>query len=203
MNSIATHPVEFLEVIYITHGYFIVFISNYIEASPLGWAIPGGVLVALGGFFAQSNILSLGGVLIAGWLGLFSVLLTAYYLGSKSGMRLAKILHQEKNAAKAKRLIEKHGATVLTTSLLASLTRFWVAYVCGAQKYSRNKFIIYAAFTSFAWNFILVFVGYVAGEEKERLDSNLAALGFLGWIILFVTVAIIYWYVSRENETEK
>ncbi len=192
-----------LELLYHDYGYALVFISNFIETSPLGWLIPGGILVALGGFFAYSGNLSLGWVLLSSSLGMIATFLTAYYLGQKTGMKLAKRLNQEKNAARAERLLENHGGTILTTSLLANLTRFWISYVAGIKKYNLRLFIFYASIASLTWNALLITVGYLAGAEREKLESSVAQLGILAWILLFVALGVIYWKIDVEFKKDK
>ena len=202
-----TQALAVLEILYRDYGYALVFVSNFIETSPLGWLIPGGILVALGGFFAYSGELSLGGILLSSSLGMIATFLTAYYLGNKTGMKLAKRWNQEKNAERAEKLLENHGGVILTTSLLANLTRFWISYVAGIKRYSLKLFLFYASIASLTWNALLITVGYLAGAEREKLESSVARLGILAWILLFIALGVIYWKVDvefkRENKENK
>ena len=117
-----------IELIYGSWGYLLVFLSSFIETTPMGWAIPGGTIVAIGGFFSYGNNPSfLVGTLIFGALGMLLTFLLAYYAGLKTGLYFIKKFHQEKNAKRAELLLKHHGPTILTTSLLANLTRFWVS----------------------------------------------------------------------------
>lgn len=187
-----------LEIIYLLYGYTIVFLASLVEISPMGWTIPGGALLALGGFYAYSGRLSLFGVLLFSWLGAWSTFILAYLLGNSTGNALIKKLHQEKNAYKARVLLEKHGPIILTTSMLANLTRFWVAFVAGAQRFSFLKFFFYSAAASLTWSSLMVVVGYLAGSERVRIESSLAKLGILSWIILLVVVGILYLKARQE-----
>lgn len=198
-----SQALSLLEVLYHDYGYILVFISNFIETSPLGWLIPGGILVALGGFFAYNGSLSLGWVLLSSSLGMIATFLTAYYLGHKTGMKIAKRFNQEKNAARAEKLLENHGGVILTTSLLANLTRFWISYVAGIKKYNLKLFIFYASIASLTWNALLITVGYLAGAEREKLESSVAQLGILAWVLLFIALGVIYWKVDTEFKKEK
>jgi membrane protein DedA with SNARE-associated domain len=184
--------------LYASWGYLLVFLGSLIETSPMGWAIPGGVILAVGGFFAYSGEVSLIGVIILGWLGQWTTFLLAYYFGGRSGDFLVKKLKQEKNAQRAKLLLEKHGGMILTTSMLANLTRFWVAYVAGAQKYKFIKFLFYSGAASLTWSSLMVIVGYLAGSEREKLESGLASLGIVAWGLVFLALAIIYLSIRKE-----
>jgi membrane protein DedA with SNARE-associated domain len=187
-----------IENLYLSWGYPLVFISSFIETTPLGWAIPGGTILVVGGFFSYSRSVSLYIIILAGWLGQWLTFLTAYYIGFRSGMSLVKKLNQSNNVKKAKILLDKHGGTILTTSMLANLTRFWIAYVSGVQKYNILKFIFYSGVASLGWTSLMVMIGYIAGSERTKLETSLAGLGFLAWALILVALFVIYWKTKKE-----
>jgi membrane protein DedA with SNARE-associated domain len=190
--------IDKIEQIYLTYGYPLVFISSLIETSPIGFIIPGGLVVSIGGFFAYGKPLVLVGVVLAGTSGMMATFLLAYLLGKKYGMSLAKKFNQQDNAKRAKHLLEKHGPVILTTSLLANLTRFWIAFVAGSQEFKIFKFILYATVASLTWNSLLVFVGYLAGSERGKLESGVTRLGIFSWALVVVAGTIIYWKIKKE-----
>lgn len=192
--------IKMLEDLYQRWGYLIVFFSSFIEISPFGWIIPGGTILAAGGFFAFGNKDLLLGILISGWLGAWFTFTIAYYLGSKTGFKLVKKLRQEDNAKKAEVLLKNHGGVILTTSMLANLTRFWVAYIAGAQGYSFIRFLLYSSVASLTWVSLLVSVGYIAGTERENLEKALAQLGILAWVFVILAVGVIYWTNKKQSK---
>ncbi|KKQ37188.1 MAG: hypothetical protein US53_C0025G0004 [Candidatus Woesebacteria bacterium GW2011_GWA1_37_7] len=192
-----------LEHIYNSWGYVLVFFASLVETSPIGFAIPGGLIVALGGFFAYNNTLSLSGIIIAGSSGMLITFILAYLLGKKTGLILAKKLKQEFFAEQAKILLKNHGAVILTTSLLATLTRFWVSYVAGVEKYNLIKFIFYAALAALTWNSLLVTIGYLAGSERTNLETWLSRFGILSWGLVGLAISIIYIKAKREFKSLK
>ena len=198
--------IDSLEKFYSIWGYPFVFATILFETTPLGWTIPGGTILALGGFFAYGNNLSFVGVVISGWLGMLTTFILAYLLGKKSGYFLINFFKQQKNANKAKLLLERHGPIILTTSLLANLTRFWVAYVAGVEKYNFLKFILYSAVASLTWSSLLTTIGYFAGSERDVLEKGLASLGILSWLTVFLAFGILYYFINKEfrkSENEK
>lgn len=152
----------------------------------------------MGGFFAYGNKLSLAKVIISGTLGMLVTFLAAYFLGRKTGISIAKKFRQEKYLQLAKRLLNKHGPVILTTSLLANLTRFWIAYTAGSQNFNIFKFIFYALTASLTWNSLLVVIGYLAGSERRHLQLGLAKLGIFSWSILLVALLILYIKTKKE-----
>ena len=196
----ASELINFLEQIFDSWGYLIVFLSSFIEITPLGWTIPGGLFLALGGFFAYSQKLSLLVILVFSWFGAWLTFILAYLLGYKTGDFLVKRLRQEKTAKQAEILLRKHGAVILTTSMLASITRFWVAYIAGVQKYNKVKFITYSAIASLTWSSLMVVLGYFAGSERSRLESSLSRIGLIGWGLVILALSIIYWTIRKEKK---
>lgn len=190
--------IDKLENLYSTWGYPLVFFSSLIETSPFGFMIPGGLVVIGGGFFAYGNSTTLVGIILAGWSGMLVTFFIAYLLGKKTGLTLAKKLHQEKFSQRAEILLKSHGPMILTASLLANLIRFWVAYVAGFQNYNFLKFAFYAGVASLTWNSLLVTLGYLAGTERQQLERVFAKLGILGWGLLVLALVIIYLQSKKE-----
>jgi membrane-associated protein len=192
-----------LESVFQNYGYAILFLGSFIETTPMGWTIPGGLLVALGGFFAYGEGTVLALTIVSAWLGMWATFLLAYFIGYRTGGALIKRFKQEKNASRAKRLLENHGPAILTTSLMANLTRFWVAYIAGSQKYNFLKFLFYSSAASLTWTGFLVAVGYLAGAERGNIESGLARLGILSWVLLLIALFFIYWHTREEYEDFK
>lgn len=187
-----------IELLFAVYGYRMIFLGTLIETTPFGAFIPGALLASLGGFYAYQGPLRLSLVIICGFSGMVSTLIGAYLIGKSTGMKLAKKMNQEKNAHTAKILLEKHGAVILTTALLANVTRFWVAYIAGAQKYHFGKFVLYASIASLTWVSLLVSIGYVAGTGRHTIERGLAQAGIFSWIFVFVVGGILYWKLKDE-----
>ena len=189
--------INIFEVIYLNYGPPIVFLSSFIEISPFGWLLPGGLMLAIGGFFAFGKTIYLIAILIFGWFGAWLTFVLAYYFGALTGYSMIRYFKQEKNAKVAESLLNKHGPVILTTSMLASLTRFWVAYIAGVQKYNFWKFFFYSGIASLTWSALMTIVGYIAGAERENLESGLARLGVITWVLFFIAIGVIAWKVKQ------
>lgn len=187
-----------IENLYLAWGYLIVFLGSFIEITPVGWLFPGGLILVGGGFYAYGGELSLYIVLVAGWFGAWLTFILAYLLGNKSGGYFIKKLKQEKNAERASDLLSRHGPVILTTSLMANLTRFWIAYISGSQKYNFVKFLFYSGVASLAWSSLWVVVGYLAGIKKENLERGLASINALAWLLALISLGVIYLKIRKE-----
>lgn len=182
-----------------SYGYLVVFVGSLIEVTPLGWSVPGGLILALAGFFARTeSALSLPLVILSGSSAIWISLIFAYLLGKKTGDWLIKKLHQTKNANFAKSLLQKHGGSILTTSMMANLTRFWVAYVAGEQKYLFRKFLFYSFMASVGWTSLITMLGYFAGYERDNIENVAKNIGIIGWGLLGLAIFVIIKSIKKE-----
>lgn len=189
--------IQNLELIYKDFGYPITFIGSFLEATPIAWALPGGVFVAAGGFYAYDKTVSLVGIIIAGFLGEWISLMVGYAMGEKKVI-LKKRLGQEGVAKHADSLWHKQGPVILTTSMLSGLTRFWVAYFAGFHKYSKRKFLLYSAFASFTWTAVTVVIGYLAGSERLNIEKGLQTIGIVGWVIPIIVISTLIYKIRKD-----
>lgn len=192
--------IQGLEAYYTLLGYPFIFLSAAVESSPFGWLMPGGAILSGAGFFSFRGTLRLANVVFAATLGTWCMLILAYALGARSGDYFIKKLRQQKNAKRASRLLKNHGGVILSTSLMANATRFWVSYVAGMNNYSLIKFSLYSLGASLTWSSLWSVLGYLAGTERVTLEKSLLRLGILAWLPLLIVFAIIYWSGKREYE---
>lgn len=181
------------------YGYLTVFLGSFVEVTPLGWLVPGGVILAVAGFFAKTeNEINLVSVILFGSFGSWLSLLFSYFLGKKSGLWLVKKLKQEKNAELAKRLLKNHGGIILTTSMMANMTRFWISYIAGVEGYKFSKFILYSSVASLGWVSLMAILGYITGYERQNIEKLTASLGIIAWLLLGLALFVIYRSIKHE-----
>lgn len=186
-------------IIFEQWGYLIIFFGSLIEITPLGWAVPGGAILVIGGYLSNGNPnLPLVPMIIWGTLGAWIAFILAYLLGSRTGMWLVNKLNQQKNARFAKTLLQKNGGVILTTSMLANLTRFWISYVAGVDKYSFLKFNFYAFISSLSWVSLMTLLGFFAGYEKENFRKVTNNIGILAWVLLIIAIFVIVKSIRKE-----
>ncbi|QQG41918.1 MAG: DedA family protein [Candidatus Woesebacteria bacterium] len=186
-------------VLFEQYGYLIIFLGSLIEITPLAWAVPGGGILIIAGYISNGDQqLPVIPVIIIGTLGAWLAFLLAYLLGKKTGMWLVKKLHQERSAKFAKQLLHKNGAVILTTSMMANLTRFWVSYIAGVERYNFWKFNLYAIGASLSWVSLMTLIGYFAGYQKEDLKNVVSSIGILAWIFLMIAVFVIFRAIKHE-----
>ncbi|MFI5240978.1 MAG: DedA family protein [Microgenomates group bacterium] len=187
------------ELFFNSYGYWTIFLGSLIEITPLGWLMPGGLIIAIAGFFANTGSeIFLVPIIITGTFGAWFTFLGAYLLGNKSGFWLVKKLKQEKNAEFAKSLLKKHGGAILTTSMMANLTRFWIAYIAGVEKYNFWKFFFYSGVASLSWVSIMAILGFLAGYERGNVEAIVGATGIIGWLFLGIASFVLGRSIKHE-----
>lgn len=185
-------------------GYPLIFLGSLIEITPLGWAVPGGAILLIAGYLSNGNQnLPLIPIIVWGTLGTWVAFILAYILGSKTGMWLVNKLNQQNNATLAKRVLKNNGPAILTTSMMANLTRFWISYIAGVEKYNLVKFNLYAFFASLSWVSMIVLLGYFAGYEKENLRKITSSIGVLAWVLLSIAMFVIFRSIKKEYKKFK
>lgn len=203
-NAIIQHMdliqiLDILGTLFEKFGYPIIFLGSLIEITPLGWAVPGGAILLIAGYLSNGNSnMPLTPIIIWGTLGTWIAFLLAYLLGNKTGMWLVNKLHQQKNARFAKQVLKNNGAAILTTSMMANLTRFWISYIAGVERYNLIRFNLYAFVASLSWVLLMVLLGYFAGFEKESLRNIMSSIGILAWVFLIVAGIVIYRSIKHE-----
>lgn len=109
--------IDLFEKLFASYGSIVVFVGSFVEITPFGFLVPGGLFLALGGFFAYGGSIHLLSIIIPGFFGAWFTFLLAYFLGKKSGVAFIKRFKQEKNARLAKHLLKTHGGVILTSSM--------------------------------------------------------------------------------------
>jgi membrane protein DedA with SNARE-associated domain len=190
--------VAFAENLYLSYGLPIIFLTSLIEITPFGWAIPGGSLLTLGGFFAYGRPTYLIATIFFGWIGSWSTFIIAYLLGAGAANKLNLNIRGGKAAKQAEILLKRQGPVVMTSAMLASITRFWIAFYAGSKKFDPKKFTIYSGVASLSWTSLMVIIGYLAGTQRDKLEGSSARLGILSWFLFIIFAIFIYFKVRKD-----
>lgn len=197
-----TQIIAYLEEVFASLGLPLIFLASFVEISPLGWLLPGGTILAIAGFFAYGSEDLLAEIILAGWMGGWSTFVFAYILGIKYGMKLVETFDQEKNIKRAEKLLKKQGPAIMTTSMLASITRFWIAFVAGTNRFKFSTFMFYSGIASLTWSSLMVVVGYLAGRERHLLEESIRNTSIISWVMLGIVGLIIYRFIKKELKEE-
>jgi len=200
------NSIEFLLNLTSSMGYFGIFVLMTIESSFIPFPsevvmIPAGVLVQRG-----EMLFSL--ALIAGILGSVAGALINYQLALHLGRRIVnKLIFRygkiffisEKSILKSERYFMKHGDITTFIGRLIPGIRQFVSLPAGFSRMGLAKFSFYTALGAGIWSFILIYVGYLYGENTAIVEEN---LHIITMTIITVSLAIILIYLLYKKKRD-
>ena len=193
-----------LESAFVSFGYLIVFFAAFFESVILlGFLLPGGLIVLLGGYFAQQNQISVVLVTILAWLGMFLGDLLNYWLGKKGFHKIlarnTKFQSLLKNYNSAENFINKYGALAIFYSHILGYMRSVICFSAGVVSFPRRKYIFTVLIASLFWSLLFVGLGFIFGETTKSLQTLSKRVTVVAWlvIILFVLLKVMQRIIHR------
>ena len=197
--------VDFLLVFSLKMGYIGTFIWMAVESSFIPWPseillIPQGVLVAQGS-------LSFLGVLIASILGSLLGAFINYYLALHLGRRAVNHLISKygkifflthESLMKSERYFENHGSITTFVGRLIPAIRQLISLPAGFSKMNLLKFSFYTALGAGIWSAVLIYLGYLFGNNRDLIANNINVITIWAVVICIVLI-LIYIIVKRRK----
>ncbi len=164
--------------------------------------IPSEVVLPLAGFFVARGELSFVGVLFAATLGsvLGSILLyeLARYGGRPFVLRYGSLLRvgpEELDRADA--WFVRRGPIVVLVGRCIPGVRSLVSLPAGMLKMSRVAYILLTLVGSLIWNTALIGIGWILGEEWEKVSDVVGAVGtplLLVVLLILGAISVVWWW---------
>tara|TARA_Y100000310_G_scaffold267555_2_gene279604 strand:+ start:1655 stop:2272 length:618 start_codon:yes stop_codon:yes gene_type:complete len=199
--------IDFLILTIGSWGYLGIFLLMTVESSFIPFPsevvlIPAGVLIATGE-------MALASVFIAALFGaLFGALINyflALHLGRKFINNLVKkykrfILISEKNILRSEKYFDKHGELTIFVGRLIPGIRQLISIPAGFAKMNILKFSIFTILGAGIWSGVLIYLGYIFGNNLELLKSNLNILTIIILSLAAIIVAIYtIWFIKHKK----
>ena len=164
--------------------------------------IPSEVVLPLAGFFVARGELSFVGVLFAATLGsvLGSILLyeLARYGGRPFVLRYGSLLRvgpEELDRADA--WFVRRGPIVVLVGRCIPGVRSLVSLPAGMLKMSRVAYILLTLVGSLIWNTALIGLGWILGEEWEKVSDVVGAVGtplLIVVLLILGAISVVWWW---------
>lgn len=215
-GQLAIQIIRILEPLYKHFGYLFVILGSFFENTLFfGWALPGGIITALGGFYSrntdpllaiagQRRHLSLFWVIIISILGATLGKVMDYWIGYFAGKKIVKIFHLEKQEELAKHFIKKHGVKAFFLTSIAGPLRSILMLTAGIIRTPFDWFFGVVFITSIIWGAAFVLLGYFLGQNRKQLEAAISYLGFFGWILIMLWIGFkVYQKIKPSYPPDK
>ena len=207
---------EFVLSVMNQYGYLGVFLMIAIEN--IFPPIPSEVILLFGGFMTTYTKLNIVVMVLAATAGSIVGAIALYYIGkifNKERLKklisgkLGKILRlKTSDIDKADEWFDTKGNKTVFFCRFVPLIRSLISIPAGMSEMPIPKFLLYTTIGSLIWNFVLILVGSLVGENWENIVnifdtySHIIVVIVAGLVIL--AIVIFYWKRSKKNkETAK
>lgn len=184
-------------------GYFGIFFTMTLESAAI--PIPSEIVLPFSGFLASRGELNFWFIIILAMLANLSGALIIYYIGLSGGRPLLEkygkyaLVHRD-DVSKMDNWLEQYGARVAFFSRLLPGVRTFSSLVLGAGRLKIKKFVIYTLAGSAIWNFVLTYIGLIAGKNWNFLGPLFRKFEL---VILAMFIVAVIFFISKHIHRSK
>jgi membrane protein DedA with SNARE-associated domain len=188
-------------------NYTGVFLLMTLEGATL--PVPSEIVLPLTGFLVYQGKLEFWTAVAAATLGSmagtiidFSI---GYYLGRPAVLRYGKKIRlSEKHLMITERWFANHGSAAVLLARFVPLLRTLIAFPAGTAKMKISKFLAYSTVGIVIWDIILIYLGFLAGQNAtsiaHALDAILPLIGYAAVGGIIVSVLLLSRRRGRKEE---
>jgi membrane protein DedA with SNARE-associated domain len=187
--------------IYVTLFLF-AFVENVFPPSPSD------LVVVIGGSLVSTGVISFIPALLVTTIGSVVGFMILFYFGSTVDR---KVVHSGKYKyipvdaiEKVELWFKKYGYYVIVANRFLPGTRSVISFFAGMSMMDAKKTISLATISAFVWNVIIIYLGYIFGNNVSVVDKYLSTYSNIAIAITVVVVIILVmkFYLSRKKNKE-
>jgi membrane protein DedA with SNARE-associated domain len=184
--------------IYVTLFLF-AFIENVFPPSPSD------LVVVIGGSLVSTGVINFIPILLLTTIGSVIGFMVLFYFGSTVDR---KVVHSGKfkyipvgAINKVELWFKKYGYYVILGNRFFPGTRSVISFFAGMSMMDAKKTIFLATISAFVWNAIIIYLGYIFGNNVSVVDKYLSTYSniAIGITILVVLILIIKFIFRKKN----
>ena len=188
LNELTSFPPVW---IYITLFLF-AFVENVFPPSPSDF------VVVVGGSLIATGIIDFIPTLILTSLGTVIGFMVLFYIGSTVDK---KVIHSGKfkyipvdAIEKVEIWFKKYGYGIILANRFMPGTRAVISFFAGLSHLDVKKTIILSTISAFAWNTLILYLGYLFGDNVELVDQYLTTYSN---IVIGISVVVALFFIIR------
>lgn len=183
--------------------YIIIFSFSFIEN--IFPPSPSDIVVVIAATLISKDKLDFFSILFITTLASTVGFVVMYFIGEFSGEKILrkgklKFIKQE-YLNKADLWFSKYGFNLILINRFLPGTRAVISFFCGVHRLNPLRSFIAASFSSFLWNFILIFLGITLGNNIQIVDKYLNTYSNIGIIITIIvfTFFLLKYLIKRKK----
>lgn len=184
--------------IYVTL-FFFAFVENVFPPSPSD------LVVVIGGSLVSTGVVNFIPILLLTTFGSVIGFMVLFYFGSTVDR---KVVHSGKfkyipvgAIDKVELWFKKYGNYVILVNRFLPGTRSVISFFAGMSMMDAKKTILLATISALVWNSIIIYLGYIFGNNVSVVDKYLSTYSniAIGIAILMVLILIIKTVIRKKN----
>lgn len=170
---------------------------------------PSDLVVLIGGSLVGTGTLSFIPTLIVTTIGSILGFMTLFFIGwmlDKKVIKSGKLKFISLEAVlKVEAWFNKYGYWVIGINRFLPGTRSVVSFFAGMSRLDIKRTIILSTVSAFLWNFLIIYLGMLFGENVEKVDRYLdtySNIVIIATIIIVLFFTIRYFFFRKKNESK-
>ncbi len=161
--------------------------------------IPSELVMPFAGFLIAEGKMTFFWVIFSSTIGSLIGSLLSYYLGLKGGKKFLYkhgkyVLLSKKHLIQTERWFSRKGELTIFIGRFIPVVRHIISIPAGIGKMDIKKFSIYTLLGAGMWNFFLIYIGFVLGNNWEKLSYY---LDYLSWGVLIILIGFIVYFIIK------
>lgn len=172
--------------------------------------IPSEIILPLAGFNSSLGDMNVFLAILFATIGSVVGALALYYIGYYFGedrvryvvRRWGKWLgFKESDVDKADEWFDKYGGVAVMMCRVVPIVRSLISIPAGLRKMPMHSFLLFTTLGSLAWNTLLIFAGYLLGDNWDHVEEYVGILQY--FVIAIVLIVGIWWVWARMIKPQR